>query len=339
MRRGKRRNKDLTVRDILLETVPWAVLEEEANVALAPLSVEDRSLFENSSLIERIVERENMFKAYDRVVKNKGSAGIDKMSVGDLKPYLQKEWVNIKIKLLDGKYQPQPVKQVEIPKPGGGVRKLGIPTVVDRLIQQSLHQELDLIFDAGFSDSSYGFRKGRSAHQAVEQFRKHVASGKKWVVDIDLEKFFDLVNHDVLLARVERKVKDKKVLKLIRSYLKVGYLKCGQRLASSEGMPQGGPLSPILSNILLDDLDKELEERGHSFTRYADDLRIYVSSRKAGDRVMKSVSNYLVKVLRLRVNQEKSQVVKARYSSFLGYSVTHHKVPKLRVPKQSLQKV
>lgn len=338
LRRGKRRNEDLTVRDILLETVPWAVLEEEANVALAPLSVEDKSLFENSSLIERMVERENMFKAYDRVVKNKGSAGIDKISVEDLKPYLQKEWVNIKIKLLDGKYQPQPVKRVEIPKPGGGIRKLGIPTVVDRLIQQSLHQELDLIFDSDFSDSSYGFRKGRSAHQAVEQFRKHVASGKKWVVDIDLEKFFDLVNHDVLLARVERKVKDKKVLKLIRSYLKAGYLNDGQRVASDQGMPQGGPLSPILSNILLDDLDKELEQRGHSFTRYADDLRIYVGSEKAGTRVMKSVSDYLVKVLRLRVNHKKSQVVRARRSIFLGYSVTNHKEPKLRAPKHSLQK-
>lgn len=339
VRRGKRRNEGLTVRGILLDTVPWAVLEEEANAVLTPLSVEEESLFECNNLIERMVERENMMRAYKQVVRNKGAAGIDNMSVDDLKSYLQREWDHIKAKLLDGSYQPQAVKRVEIPKPNGGVRKLGIPTVVDRLIQQALHQVLEPIFDPNFSESSYGFRKGRSAHQAVRAFQKHVASGKKWILDMDLEKFFDRVNHDVLLSRVERQVKDPKVLKLIRRYLKSGIMTDGVCTRSEEGTPQGGPLSPILSNILLDDLDKELEKRGHSFSRYADDLRVFVGTERAGFRVMASLSRYLSEVLRLQVNRDKSQVVKASRSVFLGYSVTQNKEPKLRVAKESTQKL
>ena len=339
VRRGKRRNEDLTVRGILLDTVPWAVLEAEQNAGLAPLSVEEGLLFEPNNLIERMIERENMLKAYKQVVRNKGAAGVDNMSVEELMPYLRSEWANIKVKLLAGDYYPQPVKQVEIPKPGGGKRKLGIPTVVDRMIQQALYQVLEPIFDPHFSDSSYGFRRGRSTHQAVEAFKSHVSSGKTWVVDVDLEKFFDTVNHHVLLSRVERRVKDRKVLRLIHRYLKAGALVEGSFCCSKEGTPQGGPLSPLLSNILLNDLDEELEKRGHKFTRYADDLRVYVGSRKAGERVLASLQVYLEEKLKLKVNEVKSQVVKAHKSIFLGYSLTWGNTPKLRVPRQSVSKL
>jgi RNA-directed DNA polymerase len=222
-------------------------------------------------LMEEVVEGENMRWAYKRVVANKGSAGIDDMSVEDLKPYVQIHWARIKVELLEGRYHPQPVLRVEIPKPGGGKRPLGIPTVVDRLIQQAIQQVLVPIFDPGFSEHSYGFRPGRSAHQAVLQAREYVAGGKRWVVDLDIEKFFDRVNHDILMSRVARKVKDKRLLLLIRRYLQSGAMEGGVVSPTREGTPQGGPLSPLLSNILLDELDKELERRGHSFCRYADD--------------------------------------------------------------------
>ena len=224
------------------------------------------------SLMEEVVESKNMQEAYRKVVGNRGAAGIDEMAVEELKPYLKTEWPAIKEALLGDQYRPRPVRRVEIPKPGGkGVRKLGIPTVVDRLIQQAILQVLDPIFDPGFSESSYGFRKGRSAHQAVLKARDYVRAGNRWVVDLDLEKFFDRVNHDVLMSRVARKVKDKRVLRLIRGYLQAGIMDGGLVEPSREGTPQGGPLSPLLSNILLDELDKELERRGHRFCRYADD--------------------------------------------------------------------
>lgn len=290
--------------------------------------------------MERIVSRENMMTAYHRVVANKGAPGIDKMTVEQLKPYLVEHWPRIKEELLTDRYKPAPVRGVEIPKPGGkGMRLLGIPTVLDRLIQQAIHQVLMPIFDPGFSNSSYGFRLGRSAHDAVRAAQSYVAAGNRFVVDLDLEKFFDKVNHDVLLARVARKVKDKQVLRLIRRYLQAGLMMGGLAMARSEGTPQGGPLSPTLSNILLDDLDKELERRGHSFCRYADDCNIYVKSRRAGERVMPSVTRFLAERLRLTVNVAKSAVDRPWNRSFLGYSMTNHTKPRLKVAAKSVARL
>jgi len=291
-------------------------------------------------LMEAVVERENMLKAFNRVVRNKGSAGVDAMSVDELKPYLQTHWKRIKAELLAGSYDPQPVLRVEIPKPGGkGMRKLGIPTVVDRLIQQALHQVLNPLFDPGFSDHSYGFRSGRSAHQALIQAREHVALGRRWVVDLDLEEFFDRVHHDVLMSRMARKVRDKRVLYLIRRYLTAGIMEGGLVSQPTMGTPQGGPLSPLLSNILLDDLDKELERRGHRFCRYADDVNIYVGSRRAGQRVLDSIEKFLNRRLRLQVNRQKSAVGRPWKRTFLGYSMTWHKRPRLKVASSSVQRL
>lgn len=291
------------------------------------------------SLMEAVVERENMMKAYQRVLTNKGSSGVDGMSVELLKPHLQEHWPIIKESLLRGSYQPRAVRAVEIPKPDGGIRKLGIPTVVDRMIQQAIHQVLEPIFDTGFSESSYGFRRGRSAHQAVKKAREYVKEGRRWVVDIDLEKFFDRVNHDILMAQVARKVKDKRILGLIRRYLQAGILMDGLLSARTEGTPQGSPLSPMLSNIMLDDLDKELERRGHKFCRYADDANIYVKSERAGTRVMQTVTRFLEGKLKLKVNPQKSHVERPWKVKFLGYSMTPEKTPRLRVAKQSLQRL
>ncbi len=230
--------------------------------------------------MELVVGRDNMMKAYRRVMRNKGAAGVDEMPVEALMPHLKEHWASIKEELLAGRYQPAPVRRVDVPKPGGkGMCLLGIPTVLDRLIQQAMHQVLMPIFDPDFSGSSYGFRPGRSAHQAVLAARDHIASGRRWVVDMDLEKFFDLVNHDVLMARLARRVGDKRVLALIGRYLRAGLMTGGVVSQRQQGTPQGGPLSPLLSNILLDDLDKELERRGHAFCRYADDCNVYVRSR------------------------------------------------------------
>lgn len=288
--------------------------------------------------MEAVVERENMMAAYKRVAGNKGAAGVDGMSVDELKPYLDEHWVRIKGELLEGRYEPQAVAQVEIPKPNGGMRKLGIPTVVDRLIQQAIHQVLEPVFDRDFSKSSYGFRRGRNAHQAVKQARENVKEGRRWVVDIDLEKFFDRVNHDILMARVARKVNDKRVLRLIRRYLQAGIMTDGIVTARQEGTPQGSPLSPLLSNIMLDDLDKELERRGHKFCRYADDCNIYVQSRLAGERVMKSITQFLERKLRLRVNATKSVVDRPWKLKFLGYSMTMEKKPRMKLARQSIER-
>ena len=291
-------------------------------------------------LLEAVVERKNMWLALKQVERNRGAAGVDNLTVGQLRDYLREHWPRIKEELLTGNYQPQPVLKVEIPKPDGkGMRRLGIPTVVDRVIQQALHQVLSPIFEANFSESSYGFRPQRSAHQAVLKARQYVHEGRRWVVDIDLEKFFDRVNHDVLMSRLARRIKDKRVLRLIRRYLQAGMMSNGLTAVRREGTPQGGPLSPLLSNILLDELDKELERRGHKFCRYADDCNVYVRSRSAGERVLKSITRFLERRLRLKVNEEKSAVARPWERKFLGYSFTFHRAARLKVAPHSVQRL
>lgn len=257
---------------------------------------------------EEVLSRENLLKAFERVVKNQGAPGIDGMTVDELGDWCRHHWPALKEVLLSGKYVPSPVLKVEIPKAGGGMRMLGIPTVVDRLLQQALSQALMLHYDPTFSDSSFGYRPGRSAHQALDRAKEHMAAGHRWVVDVDLEKFFDRVNHDVLMSRLARRIRDKRILKLIRRWLQAGIMEDGIVSARVEGTPQGSPLSPLLSNILLDEWDKELERRGHRFVRYADDCNIYVCSQKAGERVLASVERFLMKRLRLKVNRGKSAV-------------------------------
>ena len=294
---------------------------------------------ESEELMEQVTARENMLQAYRRVMSNKGAAGIDGMEVEELLPYLQRHWKHIKETLLRGDYKPQAVRAIYIGKADGGNRQLGIPTVTDRLIQQAISQVLSPYFEGNFSEWSYGFRPGRSTHQAVKQAQEYARAGRRFVVDIDIEKFFDRVNHDILMSRVARKVRDKRLLHLIRRYLQAGIMEAGIVRVPREGTPQGSPLSPLLSNILLDDLDKELESRGHKFVRYADDCNIYVTSRRAGERVMASVTKYLEKHLRLKVNTKKSAIACVWQRNFLGYSMTKESTPRLSVSGSSVKRL
>jgi RNA-directed DNA polymerase len=290
-------------------------------------------------LIEQMIERGNLNAAWRRVRGNKGAAGVDGLEIEATAALIRQRWQEIEAHLLAGDYVPMPVRRVEIPKANGGTRKLGVPTVQDRFIQQAARQVLAPLFEPGFSAHSYGFRPGRSAHQAVLAAQGYQRAGKRWVVDIDLASFFDVVNHDLLMARVRRKVRDRRMLKLIRSFLNSGVMSGGLTQPTDKGTPQGGPLSPLLSNVLLDDLDKELEKRGHCFCRYADDCNIYVGSRQSGERVMDSVTQYLEGGLKLKVNRGKSAVAQPVTRVFLGYSFTAHKEAKIRVPEKTCRKV
>ena len=288
--------------------------------------------------MEVIVERDNLRKALAQVKRNKGAAGVDGMSLDALAPYLEEHWPAIRAQLLEGTYRPQPVRRVEIPKASGGTRPLGIPTVLDRFIQQAVLQVLQAEWDPTFSEHSFGFRPKRSAHQAVARAQEFIASGHGIVVDIDLEKFFDRVNHDILMGLVAKRVADKRILKLIRGFLTAGVLMDGLVGATEEGTPQGGPLSPLLSNLMLDVLDKELETRGLHFVRYADDCNIYVRSQRAGERVMASIERFLSTRLKLRVNKAKSAVDRPAKRKFLGFSFTNRKQPRRRIAPQSLDR-
>jgi group II intron reverse transcriptase/maturase len=289
--------------------------------------------------MDAVVERNNLWQAYERVVRNKGAAGVDGLTVFEFKTWLQQHWPSVKTALLAGNYIPAAIRKVEIPKPNGGVRTLGIPTVLDRLIQQALLQVLQPQFESEFSEHSYGFRPGRNAWQAVQSAQGYIGEGRRWVVDLDLEKFFDRVNHDILMSRLARRVQDERILKLIRRYLEAGMMSEGVVSARTKGTPQGGPLSPLLSNILLTDLDRELERRGHRFCRYADDCNIYVKSEVAGQHAMVAITDYLERKLKLQVNRDKSAVARPWQRKFLGYSVTMHKQARLKIADSSLMRL
>lgn len=298
-----------------------------------------RTKAESGALMEAVVERGNLMRAYQRVIRNKGAAGVDGIGIPEFKDHLKQHWPPIRAKLLAGEYIPQPVRRVDISKPQGGIRTLGIPTLTDRLIQQAVHQIMSPIFEADFSESSYGFRPGRNAHQALKAARRYVAEGRRVVVDMDLEKFFDRVNHDLLMEKLSKKIDDRRVLQLIRRYLEAGMMAEGVTSPRTEGTPQGGPLSPLLSNILLTELDRELERRGHAFCRYADDCNIYVKSRQAGERIMANLTRFLAERLKLTVNAAKSAVAQPWERTFLGYSLTGHKAPRLRIAPASLTRL
>jgi RNA-directed DNA polymerase len=293
----------------------------------------------DEQLMEKIVSDPNIQRAYRRVVENKGAPGVDGMPVDKLDAHLRVYWPKLKQQLLNGTYQSSPVRRVCIPKPDGGVRELGIPTAMDRLIQQAINQVLTPIFDPHFSEHSYGFRPNKSAHQAILQAQEYVNAGKQFVVDIDLEKYFDRVNHDILMRKVFERVKDKRVLKTIRGYLKGGALINGCKVISEEGTPQGGPLSPLLANIMLDDSDKELEKRGLSFVRYADDLNIYVRTQRAGERVMASMKTFLEKRLRLKINEAKSAVARTSKRKFLGFTISNQEKSPIRIAPKSVKRL
>src|SRR6195256_2180870 len=297
---------------------------------------EDESPADTDRIMEEICEWENLKKAMRRVKANKGSAGIDGVTVDELPDY--RDLLVIRDQLLSGAYKPQPVKRVEIPKPDGGVRKLGIPTVLDRFVQQAVMQVLEKRWDRTFSDSSYGFRSGRSTHQAVAQAQQYIAAGYGWVVDLDLEKFFDRVNHDKLMGQIAKRIGDKRLLKLIRAFLNAGVMEDGLVSPSVEGTPQGGPLSPLLSNLVLDELDRELERRGHRFVRYADDCNIYVRSERAGQRVMESISRFITQKLKLKVNEAKSAVARPQERKFLGFSFTDGPVIRRRIAPKAVER-
>jgi len=297
---------------------------------------EDESPALTEQVMEEVCGRENCLRALKRVKSNKGSPGIDGMKVGELSDYLKRHWPAIREQLLSGSYEPQAVRRVEIAKPDGGVRKLGIPTVLDRFIQQAVMQVLQGRWDGTFSEHSHGFRPQRSAHQAVAQAQQYIAEGNRWVVDLDLEKFFDRVNHDKLMAAIARRVKDKRMLRLIRAFLESGVMENGLVSPVEEGTPQGGPLSPLLSNLVLDELDRELERRQHRFVRYADDCNIYVASERAGKRVMQSVTSFIRRRLKLKVNETKSAVARPQERKFLGFSFTYGAKPKRRIAPKAL---
>jgi len=287
-------------------------------------------------LMEEVCAYDNCVQALKRVKSNKGSPGIDGMTVEQLPGHLKEHWPAIREQLLSGTYKPQPVKRVEIPKPDGGLRKLGIPTVLDRMVQQAAMQVLQARWDAEFSEHSHGFRPGRSAHQAVAKAQTYIAEGKRWVVDLDLEKFFDRVNHDKLMGAAAHRVGDKRMLKLIRAFLTAGVMENGLVGPVDEGTPQGGPLSPLLSNLVLDELDRELERRKHCFVRYADDCNIYVRSRRAGERVKRSITRFIMRRLKLKVNEQKSAVARPADRKFLGFSFTNAREPKRRIAAKAI---
>ena len=290
-------------------------------------------------LLEEVLRRDNLLRALKRVHTNRGGPGVDGQTVDQLVEYLKQEWPYIRRQLLSGNYTPRPVRVVKIPKGNGGERTLGIPTVLDRLIQQAITQVISPIFEPHFSDDSYGFRPGRSAHQALKRTCEHIEEGCRWVVDLDLENFFDRVHHDILMSRIARRIEDKRLLKLIRKYLEASAMEGGVASPRTQGTPQGSPLSPLMSNILLDDLDKELERRGHRFCRYADDCTIYVRSRRAAERVMASITKYLERKLKLKVNRDKSAVARPWKRKFLGYTVTNNLKPKLKPAPASIQRM
>ena len=306
----------------------------EAEASAAKVSPEHPAVAGPS--MEAVVERENLKKALAQVKRNKGAAGVDGMTVGELPAYLKDNWLAIRAQLLEGTYKPQPVRRVEIPKASGGLRPLGIPTALDRLIQQAVMQVLQAEWDGTFSEVSFGFRPGHSAHQAVERAQAYIASGYAVVVDLDLEKFFDRVNHDILMGLVAKRVADKRLLKLIRAFLNAGVMEGGLVSPTEEGMPQGGPLSPLMSNLMLDVLDTELEKRGHRFVRYADDCNIYVRSQRAGERVMAGIEKFLEKRLKLKINEAKSAVAKPSVRKFLGFSFTGGTEPRRRIAPQAI---
>lgn len=290
-------------------------------------------------MLEQILSRENLILALKRVERNKGSHGVDEMPVQNLRAHIMEHWADLKKQILEGTYQPQPVRRVEIPKPNGGKRKLGIPTVIDRFIQQAIAQVLTKLYDPTFSPYSYGFRPNKRGHDAVRKARKYIKQGYRWVIDMDLEKFFDKVNHDRLMRTLSQRIQDPNLLRLIRRYLQAGIMEDGLVRPNTEGTPQGGPLSPLLSNIVLDELDKELERRGLHFVRYADDCNIYVRSKRAGIRVMKSITQFIEGKLKLKVNEQKSAVDRPWKRKFLGFSFTFHKEnPKIRISKESIKR-
>jgi len=324
--------------------VPAACLDTDGKAGSGPVVPEEwnssaaiaRRRTQTSRLMEQVVDPDNLNRAYQRVVANKGSPGPDGMTVGELGDWARQHKQEFIGSLLDGSYQPTPVRGVKIPKPGGGQRQLGIPTVKDRLVQQAMLQVLTPLLDPTFSPSSYGFRPKRSAHDALRDARTHVAEGYGIVVDIDLEKFFDRVNHDILMGRVAKRIRDKRLLKLIRGYLEAGVLEHGVIGPRDEGTPQGGPLSPLLSNLLLDDLDRELERRGHRFVRYADDCNVYVRSERAGLRVMEDLKAFLSRKLKLKVNESKSAVERPHARKFLGFSFTSGEKVKRRIAPKAI---
>src|SRR5436189_2290420 len=332
--RGEQRQKTQHERDSVSAAPGEARRPRQRELESLPTTHEVEDPTDTERMMEEICEWKNLKEAIRQVKANKGSAGIDGMTVEELPDY--RELVVIREQLWSGTYKPQPVKRVEIPKPDGGMRKLGIPTALDRVVQQAVLQVLQQRWDRTFSDSSFGFRPGRSAHQAVAQAQQYIAGGYGWVVDLDLEKFFDRVNHDKLMGQIAKRLQDKRLLKLIRAFLNAGVMENGLVSPSVEGTPQGGPLSPLLSNLVLDELDRELERRGHYFVRYADDCNIYVSSERAGQRVMESVTRFITHQLQLKVNQTKSAVARPGHRKFLGFSFTGEREPRRRIAPKAI---